>query len=57
MRNFLILAVAVAATFVAAAWWSNSTSADTRVIGAVSIDPIAMTLSSDDMPVQYYAAF
>jgi hypothetical protein len=57
MRNFLILAIAVAATFVAAAWSSNSTSADTQLNGAVSIDPTAMTLSSADMPIPYYAAF
>jgi hypothetical protein len=49
----VILAIAITATFVLAAWWNNTTLANTKQTG-VSIDPTVMTLSATDLPVQEY---
>jgi len=49
----VVLAIAITATFVLAAWWNNPTLANTKPTG-VSIDPTVMTLSATDLPVQEY---
>lgn len=57
MRVTAVVALAFAASFMIATWWSNSVDAQARLNGAVSMDPIAMTLTSPAMPAQQYAAF
>jgi hypothetical protein len=53
----IILAIAIAATFIFAAWWNNPTVADASQTGAVSIDLTSMMSTATDLPTQQYAAF
>lgn len=53
----ILLAIAITSTFVLAAWWNNSTLANTKQTVGISIDPSVMTLSTSDLPAQQYAAF
>jgi hypothetical protein len=53
----VILAIAVAAAFVTAAWWAHPTFADAKTAGAVSMDPTAMMMTTTQLPSQTYTAF
>jgi hypothetical protein len=51
----IVLAIAIVATFVFAAWWNNPTVAGAGQTGAVSV--ISMMATVTDLPTQQYAAF